>query len=153
MHWKVLVERRFRRDPLEKGISGTGTVSPAQRSEKRKVRTDDVAEDDNEGDISLTGTISQAERSEEDFLKVKVIEDKARMMVMKMIIMVIMTIMIIMVIVMMVILMTTRTGEDGENDGNDDDEHDLVVGEGGSRLPLLLRRLLVCKVQLGALQI
>ena len=86
-------------------------------------------------------------------LKVKVIEDKARMMVMKMIIMVIMTIMIIMVIVMMVILMTTRTGEDGENDGNDDDEHDLVVGEGGSRLPLLLRRLLVSKVQLGALQI
>ena len=66
MHWKVLVERRFRRDLLEKGISGTGTVSPAQRSE-------------------------------EDLLKVKVIEDKARMMVTKMIIMVIMTIMIIIV--------------------------------------------------------
>ena len=96
MHWKVLVERQFHPDPQEKGISGTGTVSPAQRSEKRKVRTDDVAEDDNEGDISLTGTVSPAERSEEGFLKVKVIEDKARMMVMKMIIMIIMTIMIIM---------------------------------------------------------
>ena len=66
MHWKVLVERRFRRDPLEKGISGTGTVSPAQRSEKRKVRTDDVdviivAEDDNEDDISGTGIVSFVE--------------------------------------------------------------------------------------------
>ena len=102
MHWKVLVERQFHPDLLEKGISGTRTVSPAQRSEKRKVRTDDVdviivAEDDNEDDISRTGTVSPAERSEEDFLKVKVIEDKARMMVTKMIIMVIMTIMIIIV--------------------------------------------------------
>ena len=101
MHWKVLVERQFRRDLLEKGISGRGTVSPAQRSEKRKIKTDDVdviiiAEDDNEDDISRTGTVSPAERSEEDLLKVKVIEDKARMMVMK-IIMVIMTIMIIIV--------------------------------------------------------
>ena len=66
MHWKVLVERRFRRDLLEKGISGTGTVSPAQRSEKRKVRTDDVdviivAEDDNEDDISGTGIVSFVE--------------------------------------------------------------------------------------------
>ena len=48
-------------------------------------------------------------------------------------------------------------GEDNDNGGNNDDDydddHDLVVGEGSSRLPLLLRRLLVCKVQLGALQI
>ena len=34
VHWKVLVERRFRRDLLEKGISGTRTFSPAQISEE-----------------------------------------------------------------------------------------------------------------------
>ena len=62
MHWKVLVERQFRPDPLEKDISGTRTVSPAQRSEKRKVRTDDVdviivAEDDDDDDISGTAIV------------------------------------------------------------------------------------------------
>ena len=46
----------------------------------------------------------------------------------------------------------------GDYDAHDYGDYDgddlyLVVGEGSSRLPLLLRRLLVRKVQLGALQI
>ena len=63
--------------------------------------------------------------------------------------------MVVMVVMMMVMMFFIFNGVDDGDDHGDHNGHDLylVVGEGSSRLPLLLRRLLVSKVQLGALQI